>query len=159
MEKTQWFNDKPIRVIFLAGEWRAVLNDISMALDFSTAEVYETITNEQSITEHPETGELLIDELGIYDLLLFTNLIEAQEFRMWSMKVIKKLRARVGLEGYQVFDMTHKDVQEDINDILDTLFYDDDTGMLMQSCTTYGGDVTQIPFYVEQVNDSRGCLI
>ena len=153
MEKTQWFNDKPIRFIFLDGEWRAVLNDISMALDFSTAEVYETITNEQSITEHPETGELLIDELGIYDLLLFTNLIEAQEFRMWSMKVIKKLRARVGLEGYQVFDMTHKDVQEDINDILDTLFYDDDTGMLMQSCTTYGGDVTQIPFYVEQINN------
>ena len=149
MEKTQWFNDKPIRFIFLDNEWRAVLNDISMALNFSTAEIYETITNPESIMEHPETGELLIDELGIYDLLLFTNLIEAQEFRMWSMKVIKQLRMRVGLEGYQVFDMTHKDVQEDINDILDTLFYDDDTGMLMQSCTTYGGDVIQVPFYVE----------
>lgn len=42
--------------------------------------------------------------------------------------------------------MTEPEVQEDIDHILDRLFYDEDTGMLMESVTVAGGDVEQVPF-------------
>ena len=42
--------------------------------------------------------------------------------------------------------MTDEDVQEEIDHFLDDLFYDEETGMLMQSVTVAGGDVDQVPF-------------
>lgn len=149
MEKVEWFNNTPITFTFSNKEWKASLNDICRALDISIFDAKTNITNAKSITVDPRTNEDLIDEVGIYDLLLMSELVDARTFRMWSMNVIKKLREQVGLAGYEVLQMTRKDIQEDINDMLDTIFYDADRGMLMQSCTTYGGDVTVIPFEVE----------
>ena len=59
---------------------------------------------------------------------------------------MKKLRAKVGLEQYEVMKMTDPDIQDSIDNILDTLFWDEETGRLMQSVTVQGGDVEQIPF-------------
>lgn len=59
---------------------------------------------------------------------------------------MKKLRKRVGLEGYEVMRMTEPEIQEDIDRILDTLYFDEETGKLMQSVTVQGGDVEQVPF-------------
>ena len=59
---------------------------------------------------------------------------------------MQKLRNRVGLEQYEVMRMTNPDIQEDIDHILDTLFYDPETGKLMQSVTVAGGDVEQVVF-------------
>lgn len=42
--------------------------------------------------------------------------------------------------------MADQDVQDDIDHFLDDLFYDEETGQLMQSVTVQGGDVEQIPF-------------
>ena len=42
--------------------------------------------------------------------------------------------------------MTDPEIQEDINHILDTLYWDEETGKLMQSITVQGGDVDQVPF-------------
>ena len=44
--------------------------------------------------------------------------------------------------------MTEPEIQEDIDHILDTLFYDEETGKLMQSVTVAGGDVEQVVFEV-----------
>ena len=59
---------------------------------------------------------------------------------------MQKLRSRVGLEGYEVMRMTDSDIQDEIDDILDTLFWDEEKQMLMQSVTVQGGDVEQVPF-------------
>ena len=59
---------------------------------------------------------------------------------------MRTLRKRVGLEGYEIMRMTDKDIQDDIDHILDTLFWDDEKKMLMQSVTVQGGDVEQVPF-------------
>ena len=59
---------------------------------------------------------------------------------------MKKLRAKVGLEQYEVMKMTDPEIQDNIDNILDTLFWDEETGRLMQSVTVQGGDVEQIPF-------------
>ena len=77
--------------------------------------------------------------------MLFTSdIIEARKFRRWSSTVLRRLRQEVGLQGYEVMKMTHKKVQEDIDNILDTLFYNEETGQLMRSVTVQGGDVEQI---------------
>ena len=59
---------------------------------------------------------------------------------------MQKLRSRVGLERYEIMRMTEPEIQEDIDHILDNLFYDEKTKTLMESVTVAGGDVEQIPF-------------
>ena len=89
---------------------------------------------------------LAVNELGIYEALFASRKLEARKFRLWAGTVMQKLRIRVGLEGYEVMRMTDKDIQEDIDHILDTLYWDEDKKMVMQSITVQGGDVEQIPF-------------
>lgn len=72
--------------------------------------------------------------------------LEARKFRRWSASVMQKLRTRVGLEGYEVMRMTESEIQDDIDHILDTLFWDEEKKMVMQSVTVQGGDVEQVPF-------------
>lgn len=89
---------------------------------------------------------LAVNELGIYEALFASRKLEARKFRMWAGTVMQKLRANVGLEGYEVMRMTDPDIQDQIDDILDTLFWDDEKKMLMRSVTVQGGDVEQVPF-------------
>lgn len=89
---------------------------------------------------------LAVNELGIYEALFASRRLEARKFRMWAGTVMQKLRTRVGLEGYEVMRMTEKDIQDDIDHILDTLFWDEEKKCLMQSVTVQGGDVEQVPF-------------
>lgn len=89
---------------------------------------------------------LAVNELGIYEALFASRKLEARKFRTWAGTVMQKLRRNVGLEGYEVMRMTEPEIQEEIDHILDTLFYDEETGMVMQSITVAGGDVDQVPF-------------
>ena len=89
---------------------------------------------------------LAINEEGIYEALYASRRLEARKFRRWSASVMKKLRSKVGLQQYEVMKMTDPDIQDSIDNILDTLFWDEETGRLMQSVTVQGGDVEQIPF-------------
>lgn len=89
---------------------------------------------------------LAVNELGIYEALFASRRLEARKFRMWAGTVMQKLRSRVGLEGYEVMRMTEPEIQDEIDDILDTLFWDEEKGCLMQSVTVPGGDVDQVPF-------------
>lgn len=89
---------------------------------------------------------LAVNELGIYEALFASRKLEARKFRMWAGTVMQKLRKNVGLQGYEVMQMTDPDIQARIDDILDTLFWDDEKQMLMQSVTVAGGDVDQVPF-------------
>ncbi len=89
---------------------------------------------------------LAINEIGIYEALFASRRLEARKFRRWSAGVMQKLRSSVGLEGYEVMRMTDKDIQDDIDWILDNLYWDDERKCVMQSVTVQGGDVEQIPF-------------
>lgn len=89
---------------------------------------------------------IAVNELGIYEALFSSRRLEARKFRRWTSTVMKKLRQKVGLEGYEVMKMLDKDTQDSIDNILDTLFYDEETGKVMQSVTVQGGDVDQVPF-------------
>lgn len=150
-----------IRFIEQDGEWWAILKDICDALKLRTwgvsnrldpdmlikVNISDLSSNEVRSRGQNKTRQMLaVNEIGIYEALFASKRLEARKFRRWSAEVMKKLRSNVGLEGYEVMKMTEPDIQEKIDNILDTIFYDPDTGILMQSVTTLGGDVDQIPF-------------
>lgn len=89
---------------------------------------------------------LAINELGIYEALFASRRLEARKFRMWAGTVMQKLRKNVGLEQYEVMRMTEPDIQDEIDCILDSLYWDEERKCVMQSVTIQGGDVDQVPF-------------
>ena len=149
-----------IRFIEQDGEWWAILKDICDALKLKTWHVSERLdpdmlikvkvcdlgSNDVRSRARKTQTMLAVNEIGIYEALYASKRLEARKFRRWSAEVMKKLRTNVGLEGYEVMKMTEPDIQEKIDNVLDTLFVDPATGILMQSITIQGGDVEQVPF-------------
>ena len=152
-----------IRFVEINGEWWAILKDICDALNLRAKDVSQRLdpnmlervnveTSEDGSNDHRSRGEnktrwmLAVNEIGIYETLFASRRLEARKFRLWTATVMQKLRTRVGLEGYEVMRMTDKDIQDDIDHILDTLYWDDEKKCIMQSVTIQGGDVEQVPF-------------
>ena len=152
-----------IRFIEKDGEWWTILKDICDALDLKTFKVSQRLDPDMMTRVKVESSNipskdirsrgdnetrwmLAVNEIGIYEALYSSRKLEARKFRRWSATVMQKLRKHVGLEGYEVMRMTEDSVQEEIDHFLDDIFYDEETGMLMQSVTVAGGDVIQEPF-------------
>ena len=152
-----------IRFVEIKGEWWAILKDICDALGLRTKDVSQRLhpdmlervavkVSEDGSNDLRSRGEnetrwmLAVNELGIYEALFASRRLEARKFRMWAGTVMKKLRSNVGLEGYEVMRMTEPEIQDEIDHILDTLYWDENTGKLMQSVTVQGGDVEQVEF-------------
>ena len=166
MIRTENWCGYDIRFVEINGEWWAILKDICDALRLRTAKIAERLDPnmlERVLVESDTTslertlnarkrGEwkthwmLAVNELGIYEALFASRRLEARKFRMWAGTVMQKLRSHVGLEGYEVMRMTEPEIQDEIDHILDTLFWDEEAGKLMQSVTVQGGDVEQVPF-------------
>lgn len=147
-----------IRFVEKNGEWWAILKDICDALDLQVGKVSQRLDPDMMLrvpievevpSKHADSQKfwmLAVNEIGIYEALFASRRLEARKFRRWSAGVMQKLRRKVGLEGYEAMRMADPDIQEDIDHILDTLFWDEETGRLMQSVTVQGGDVEQVPF-------------
>lgn len=161
-----------IRFVEVNGEWYAILKDICDALRLRSKDISQRLDPDMmervpvegernrptKYKENYEDGSndvvnskntfwmIAVNEIGIYEALFASRRLEARKFRRWSATVLQKLRNQVGLEQYEVMRMTDADIQEDIDHILDTLFYDEETGKLMQSVTVQGGDVEQVVF-------------
>lgn len=152
-----------IRFVEERGEWWAILKDICDALDLRTDGVARRLDPDMMMRIRVEVSDnssngvrsrgdnefrwmLAVNEIGIYEALFASKRLEARKFRRWTAGVMQKLRRRVGLKGYEAMKMTDPDIQEDIDHILDTLFWDEESGRLMQSVTVQGGDVEQVPF-------------
>ena len=161
--RTESWCGHSIRFVEVNGEWYAILKDICDALRLRSKDISQRLdpdmmervcvyTSEDGSNGIRSRGEnktrwmLAVNELGIYEALFASRRLEARKFRRWSATVLQKLRNHVGLEQYEVMRMTDADIQDDIDHILDTLFYNEETGKLMQSVTVAGGDVEQVEF-------------
>lgn len=91
---------------------------------------------------------LAVNEAGIYQALFASRKLEARKFQLWTFDILKKLRKNVGLQGYEVMRMTEPDIQEQIDWILDSLYWDEEKKCVMQSVTVQGGDVEQIQYEI-----------
>lgn len=152
-----------IRFVEVNGEWYAILKDICDALGLRTKDVSQRLdpnmmervlvdvskdgsNDVRSRGENATRWMLAVNEIGIYEALFASRRLEARKFRLWSTTVLQKLRSQIGLEQYEVMRMTEPDIQDEIDHMLDNLFYDEETGILMESVTVEGGDVIQVPF-------------
>lgn len=169
MKIENWYG-YDIRFINIDGEWWAILKDICDALNLRTdkvayrlspdmlekvmVETTTSIPNTYKNHDHPSRVSIfsknvsmtVINEKGIYQALFASRRLEARKFQMWTFDVLKKLRQRVGLQQYEVMQMTDPKVQEEIDWILDSLYWDDEKKCVMQSVTVQGGDVIQKEF-------------
>lgn len=160
--RTESWCGHDIRFVEVNGEWYAILKDICDALDLRTdkvasrldpdmlervrVDVCDHLSREVRSRARKTQDMLAVNEIGIYEALFASRRLEARKFRRWSATVLQKLRTQVGLEQYEAMRMTDPEIQDDIDHILDTLFYDEETGKLMQSVTVQGGDVEQVEF-------------
>ena len=162
-----------IRFVDIDGEWWAILKDICDALSLRTNDVAQRLhpdmlervavegnrkrptTYRKEKYEADSTGVvnsantfwmLTVNEAGIYQALFASRKLEARKFQLWTFDVLKKLRSHVGLQQYEVMRMTEPDIQDQIDWILDSLYWDEERKCVMQSITVQGGDVEQIPF-------------
>ena len=117
------------------------------------SEFHNTVKKGYEKRETTRTFSMLaINEEGIYESLYASRKLEARKFRRWSASVMRRLRKTVGLEQYEVLKMMDPEVQNQIDYILDSLYFDADRGIWMRSVTVPGGDVEQVPFEsVEEV--------
>ena len=79
-----------------------------------------------------------ITERGLYNILEQSRKPIARKWRRIINDELIELRKSRGNDIVEQFDYW--------DDILDTLFIDEETGVLMQSVTVQGGDVIQVPF-------------
>lgn len=161
--RIETWNGYNIRFVEYNGEWWAVLKDICNALGLKTFKVSQRLESNMMMKVNIDTSDILskynrsrgdnkarqmlvVNELGIYESLFASRRPEARKFRVWTASVLRKLRGYVGLQGYEALRLTEEDIQEQIDGILDCLFWDEDNKQLMISVTVQGGDVDQIPF-------------
>lgn len=171
--RTENWRGHSIRFVEIDGNWWAVLKDICDALNLSTwhvtqrlepnmlekvsIDVFNLGSNEVKYSDgrgHQKTRRMLIvNEIGIYEALFASRRLEARKFRIWAGGVLQRLRQNIGLKQYEIMRMTDPDIQDQINYMLDDIFYDPESDQLMCSVTVQGGDVDVRPFdevYKEQ---------
>ena len=160
MRTENWCGYK-IRFIEKDGEWWAILKDICDALDLKTFKVSQRLNPAMlkrvriDVCDIPsgdvrskarKTQDMLaVNEEGIYEALFASRKLEARKFRKWSASVMKKLRSKVGLQGYEVMRMTEPNIQDEIDFLLDSIYWDEERKCVMRSVTVAGGDVEQVP--------------
>ena len=152
-----------IRFVEVNGEWYAILKDICDALHLRSKDVSQRLdpsmmervpveSSNDGLNVLRSRGDnkirymLAVNEIGVYEALFASRRLEARKFRRWSASVMQKLRTRVGLNGYEIMKMTDPNIQDKIDSVLDTLYWDYEKKCLMQSVTVQGGDVEQVPF-------------
>lgn len=162
--KIEKWNGHNIRFVEQDGEWWAVLKDLCDALNLRTNDVSQRL-NPDMMTRVEVKGNykkdntdsngpifsrshhmLAVNEIGVYEALFSSRKLEARKFRLWTSNVIQKLRKTIGLQGYESLNMTKKAYQDQIDYILDSIYYDEEKGILMRSITVEGGDVEQVAF-------------
>ena len=79
-----------------------------------------------------------ITEAGFYDILSQSQLPTALMWRHIITDQLVSARKEAGLNIIEQFD--------EWDHIADTLYYDEETGLVMRSVTVAGGDVEQIPY-------------
>ena len=121
----QIFNDKEIRFLERDGESWAVASDVSKILDFRDAHTavrvlpehvrgtlkVRTTSDKKKARKYQDYT--VINEKGIYRLVMRSNKSEALNFQDWICDVLVELRQATGLKGYEAFRMLDKQKQKE----------------------------------------------
>ncbi|UXR29928.1 phage repressor protein [Staphylococcus simulans] len=120
----QLFNNKEIRFIEKDGEYWSVAGDVAKVLGFRDSyTAIRVLPNHVKDTHKVRTlgGEQcmsIINEKGIYRLVMRSNKTEAEDFQDWICDVLVELRQSTGIKEYEVFRMLDKEKQKEAMDNL-----------------------------------------
>lgn len=115
----QIFDDKEIRFIERDGEHWAVAGDVAKILGFRDAHTATRVLPNHVKDTHKvctlggEQVVTIINEKGIYRLVMRSNKPESLDFQDWICDVLVELRQATGLKGYEVFRMLDKQKQKE----------------------------------------------
>lgn len=126
----QLFKGNEIRFIEKDGEHWAIASDVATILGFrdaNTAIRYlpehtrgtlkgRTTSNKKYARKYQ--NYTVINEKGIYRLVMRSNKPEAEEFQDWVCDLLVELRKATGLENYQAFRMLDKQKQKEAMSIV-----------------------------------------
>lgn len=127
----QLFNNKEIRFIEKDGEYWAVASDVAIILGFRDAfnatkylpeHVKDTL---KGSTLGGQQMLTVINEKGIYRLVMRSNKPEAEDFQDWICDVLVELRQATGLKGYEAFRMLDKQKQKEAMAIIQRAYKSD----------------------------------
>ncbi|NCJ14151.1 BRO family protein [Staphylococcus pseudintermedius] len=126
----QIFNKKEIRFVEKDGEYWAVASDVAKILGFRDAHTAVRVLPEHvrgtlkvCTTSNKKKARkfqdyTVINEKGIYRLVMRSNKPEALDFQDWICDVLVELRQATGLKGFEVFRMLDKQKQKEAMDTL-----------------------------------------
>ena len=115
----QIFNGTEIRFIEKDGEHWAIASDIATVLGFRDSyTAIRVLPIHVKDTHKVRTlgggqNMSIINEKGIYRLIMRSNKKEAGDFQDWICDVLVELRQATGLKDYEAFRMTDKQIQKD----------------------------------------------
>lgn len=115
--KTENWNGHNIRFVDVNGEWWAVLGDVASVLTLRTDKLNDRIEDDNlskvaikdSLGRNQETS--IINEFGIYEAVFSSRKPQARDFKRWVFSIIKDLREKSGLQGFEVFRTLDKEHQ------------------------------------------------
>ena len=93
--KTEIWNDHAIRFVSIDGEWWAVAKDVTNALGIASSKdaVRKMNSKYKGAYKVPTLGGLqemtVLNEKGMYRLIMRSNKQEAEEFQDWVFDIIK----------------------------------------------------------------------
>ena len=124
--------------------------DVAKLIDYSNDNVQEMLKLVEDdekfwsmVTPSTKHGDnckpvWLLTELGLYNILSQSRKPIA---RMWRRVVHQQLINSRMVKGFKIEDQF-----AEWDDLLDSIYIDSETGVLMQSITVEGGDVEQVPY-------------
>src|SRR5699024_3032043 len=127
----QIFNDKEIRFIEKDGEYWAIAGDVAKILVFRDAHTATRVLPNHVKDTHKvctlggEQVVTIINEKGIYRLVMRSNKPEALDFQDWICDVLVELRQDTGLKGYEAFRMLDKQKQKEAMAIIQKAYKSD----------------------------------
>lgn len=95
-------------------------------------------------------SRIYVTESGLYSILAQSRELIARKWRRVIIKELIDLRKSRDMDISEQFD--------EWDHMLDDIYFDEDTGVLMQSILTQGGDVMQVPFGSDESEDVDGII-
>lgn len=122
-------------------------SDVAAAIDYSDGNAWKMLEmceadeklNLPLVVAGQRRSVSFITETGLYNVLSQSRKPIARAWRRVIHEELIQLRKTRGMNVIQQF--------EDWDSKADSIYFDEETGMLMQSVTVPGGDVEQIPLF------------
>lgn len=141
------FMDHTLPVYDSLDEPKFKASDIATAIDYSDGNVWKMLEmceadeklNLPLVVAGQRRSVSFVTEIGLYNILSQSRKPIARAWRRIIHEELIALRIARGKNIAEQF--------EDWNKQADAIYFDEGTGMLMQSVTVPGGDVEQIPIF------------